>query len=880
MCCIISYIVESRVNSMNPKTKKTICLFIGIVSILTIVSTISYAYFTIRAEYTSQSAELQMARLALRFADNDNGINAKLDFGKTVTKKFLIENKGSAEASLSIDWKDLVNTYINGSLTYRLTYSDKEDGDYVELIPKSNMPCTKEPITQTMANEVSVPIGETYYYNLEITLNNLPDIDQNSDLKAEFKTQFDVNQPLKYRYYTLTVNPNGGTWEGYSTPQEYLLKNEETKQINNPTREGYTFKGWTVKGISSSIIDEEYIMGISDTEIEAEWEVNSYTLTIDTNGGEYEGETQITLDYGEEIEIKTPTREGYTFTGWTIDGGKIENTTYRMSEAKDSKVTATWQINNYKYIVYHHQQNANEEGYTLVSADTNEGEAQYNSTVTPLVKTYTGFKIPDLKSLTIQAETTYPPLINKIDYNYDREIYTLIINPNGGVYTGSESQSMRYGSTVTLNTPIKTGYNFTNWIASSGAINGNQFTISNANATLTANYTAKPYSVTFNPNGGTTPTASKTVTYDSTYGELPTPTYEGYTFLGWYTDLNGGTRVTATTKITITDNQILYAHWKKIYTSQDTLAYLNLTSNGVKASFANSATKDEGVFEMDDDYGTSYYFRGAVTNNYVKYGVNASGQDMYWRIIRINGDGSLRIIYDGTSAHANGESSTDRVAITKVAWNITKNDAKYVGYMYGGANGVASTSKEQAQTNETSSNIKIELEKWYKENIVDTGYSGAVSDEIFCNDRSTSGTGYENISTNYGAYGRLTGSKRQPSFKCPEKNDAFTKDDTTKGNGMLEYPVGLITADEMATAGGTISGSSSYYLYKGSGYWSLSPYQYHMSANIFQVDYKGYFNSLNVNSTLGVVPVINLSPEYVNNLVGEGTMESSYRVAE
>ncbi len=300
----------------------------------------------------------------------------------------------------------------------------------------------------------------------------------------------------------------------------------------------------------------------------------------------------------------------------------------------------------------------------------------------------------------------------------------------------------------------------------------------------------------------------------------------------------------------------------------------------------------DGIFEMEDDYGTSYYYRGAVENNYVKFGKNKSGQDMFWRIIRINGDGSLRIIYDGTSAHANGVSNSNRLALTNVAWNTTNyNDAKYVGYMYGGANGTASTSKEQAQTNETSTNIKTQLETWYKENIVDTGYSASVSDEIFCNDRSfasnNTGTGFGTSTTEYGAYGRVGSgvSNPQPSFKCPEKNDAFTESDTTKGNGALEYPVGLITADEITTSGGRYNqpnGSTNnykYYLYKGSWYWSLSPNTYTSDAYVFGVNSGGSLNYNYVTYTGGVAPVINLSAEYVNTLIGEGTMELPYRAA-
>ena len=137
-----------------------------------------------------------------------------------------------------------------------------------------------------------------------------------------------------------------------------------------------------------------------------------------------------------------------------------------------------------------------------------------------------------------------------------------------------------------------------------------------------------------------------------------------------------------------------------------------------KPNYDLPATTDEtrdGLYAIEDDYGTSYYYRGAVENNYVKFG------GFYWRIIRINGDGSLRIIYDGTSAHQNGENNIDRSAIRNIFFNENSNDNKYVGYMYGPEGTTASTSKEQAQSNIENSNVKTQLENWYKTNIKEKG---------------------------------------------------------------------------------------------------------------------------------------------------------------
>ena len=337
----------------------------------------------------------------------------------------------------------------------------------------------------------------------------------------------------------------------------------------------------------------------------------------------------------------------------------------------------------------------------------------------------------------------------------------------------------------------------------------------------------------------------------------------------------------------------LYFDKEEVPPSDSTLATLGITSQGTKSWFDAAATTAEGVFEMEDDYGTSYYYRGAVTNNYVKFA------GFYWRIIRVNGDGSLRILYDGTQAYANGANSSNRFIKTGQAYNTNSKDAKYVGWMYGPSGTTASTSKAQAQTNTADSTIKGVVDTWYKTNIADKGYGSAVSDTLFCNDRSTpgktetgwdsdTGLGYGTNYTGYGATARTvvwnsSTTPSAPTFRCAQKNDAFTVNDTSKGNGALTYPVGLITADEIVAAGSgkCLTINTSYYLYRGSSYfyWSLSPYNFsNGSARVFDVRGDGSLSSNYVNVGGAIAPVINLSAGYVKTLSGTGTLTDPYQI--
>ncbi len=304
-------------------------------------------------------------------------------------------------------------------------------------------------------------------------------------------------------------------------------------------------------------------------------------------------------------------------------------------------------------------------------------------------------------------------------------------------------------------------------------------------------------------------------------------------------------------------------------TSEEMLSYMKLTSNGEKTDFSSVATDDEGIFETQDDYGTSYYFRGAVTNNYVKFA------GAYWRIIRINGDGTIRMIYDGrTSAHANGgiqgaEEGKDRQLPDKSAFNSSEDDNAYVGFMYGSTGQTGANAYANTHANSNPSTIKGVLDTWYS-GLSDTN-KGYIVDRVFCGDRTVhpetdlTGDGTAKTKTAYGARYRLE-SNKSPQLVCTNKNDKYTVSDTTIGNGALDNPVGLITADEVAMAGGVFGSSdsnSSYYLYTGQDYWTMSPCNFNGSrAVVFSVYSDGGLSrNYGIHNSLGVRPVVNLTSD-------------------
>ena len=314
--------------------------------------------------------------------------------------------------------------------------------------------------------------------------------------------------------------------------------------------------------------------------------------------------------------------------------------------------------------------------------------------------------------------------------------------------------------------------------------------------------------------------------------------------------------------------------------------------------FSKVATTNEGMYAADDDYTAttgmkSYYFRGAVDNNWVKFGKDSSGNNIYWRIIRINGDGSIRMIYTGTTAPTESTKVVmtgleTQINATTYQFNSRSDEAEYVGYMR--------THGQQHGTMYTST-IKVTIDNWYKTTTLETDLKtkSLVADQIYCNDRTASTSDVTYSTTNYttltswnstgadyyyGAYGRLTQTTKRPTLTCPTASDKFTVN-VSKGNGVLTYPAGLITADEIAMAGGVYgSSNSSYYLYTNQNYWSGSPGYFYSSSTVaggFSVGSSGDFSATFVSYARGARVVVSLSSEA--KLSGNGTYNDVYTVS-
>ncbi len=279
-----------------------------------------------------------------------------------------------------------------------------------------------------------------------------------------------------------------------------------------------------------------------------------------------------------------------------------------------------------------------------------------------------------------------------------------------------------------------------------------------------------------------------------------------------------------------------------------------------RLGFPNSSTSEEdiknksGLYVAEDDDGDTYYFRGKIDNNYVSF----AGKT--WRIIRINGDGTVRIILDDN--------------IGNNAYNSMSLDYQRVGFTYG--NSKSCTKSEPCITNYengiftnthggTNSEIKGKLEEWYNTNLKD--YDDKIAQTTFCNDVSYGG-GTEASSKNlyYGAYKRLF-DYYKPDLHCPEPIKEGGSETRDYG-GVYELKIGLINGDELFYGGYSPSSSSSNakstdnYLRRSYSYWTMSPsYGFTYGVNVFYASNYGYISYYYVNGTYGVAPVVNLGAD-------------------
>ena len=376
-------------------------------------------------------------------------------------------------------------------------------------------------------------------------------------------------------YIKFTFSRNS-TW----APNPYKIRNFDLRIATPGVNEQSVYR-------PHYVTSETIVTTASNHTLHAEWTANTYHVTYHPNGGNGSAYTH-DIVFGSTFVLLDPTdsklnysRAGYWFDYWSMqqDGSETDWKGWIGREwgwGYDYDVTfyAQWQPNY--HVVYH----ANGGSGTMSDTVVGWGDSL---TISACTYTKTGYKFSHWAEL--YPDGTYKNngwtgwsgtwqyangQYSISDYKlnlyaiWTPNQYTVTFNPNGGSVSPT-TKTVTYDSTYgSLPTPTRTGYNFAGWWTA--ARGGTQITSSTkvttaSNHSIYAHWTPNQYTVTFNPNGGTVSPTTKTVTYDSTYGTLPTPTRTGYTFVGWWTATSNGTQITSSTKVAITAAQTLYAHW-------------------------------------------------------------------------------------------------------------------------------------------------------------------------------------------------------------------------------------------------------------------------------------------------------------------------------
>ena len=283
-------------------------------------------------------------------------------------------------------------------------------------------------------------------------------------------------------------------------------------------------------------------------------------------------------------------------------------------------------------------------------------------------------------------------------------------------------------------------------------------------------------------------------------------------------------------------------------------------------------TSTENIAGITDTPKEVYYYAGNTTNNWVKFA------NLYWRIIRTNHDGSIRLLYVGTSH----ETTSGNIGESK--FNTNYNSPKYVGYKYG-----EDTSLDTIRNNTTDSIIKEFIDSWYQNNL--TSYTKYLSTSaVYCNDRSLASNTTYNATDDfdYSSYERLYTNKA-PTYNCTDIRDAFSVDNVS---AKLDYPISLMTADEITLAGGTpwyasMSTPYAWFISNSAGtqvstyWWSLSPLYWSGGRAYVWGWYTGALRLFNggVAHSISVRPAISLK-SCIKYSTGNGTYETPYEIEE
>ena len=511
--------------------------------------------------------------------------------------------------------------------------------------------------------------------------------------------------------YTITYKYNNGVAD---TTAKYTI--EQSITLPSPSKTGYTFAGWkvTTAGGNWKTTDSVYKGTVAagkygNVTLTAQWTANTYTITYVYNNGS--ANTTATYNIEQAITLPSPTKTGYTFAGWkvTTAGGnwKTTDSVYKGTVAAGKygnvTLTAQWTANTYTITYVYNNGSAN------TTATYNIEQAITLPSPTKTGYTFAGWKVTTAGGNWKTTDSVYKGTVAAGKYGnvtltaqWTANTYTITYVYNNG--SANTTATYNIEQAITLPSPTKTGYTFAgwkvttaggNWKTTDSVYKGTVAAGKYGNVTLTAQWTANVYTITFLPNGGSVNPTSKTFTIESTI-DLPTPTKDSYVFDGWLVTTAEGnwTNGTLYTDSSIAagkyGNVTVTAQWHKTVTVHFYSGSKGAVHNQFRITFKNNETA--GSVKSPTSFGTidgwtalgwtastaaskavgDAAIKGGTTitvapakNEYVYYAVYTQSQTLKYES-NANGDTSVKNIpANGTLAGAYYNSSDAKLNITR-----------------------------------------------------------------------------------------------------------------------------------------------------------------------------------------------------------------------
>ena len=583
--------------------RKVLGTIIGIALYVFCIIFFTYAFYSWRSSNSGVSLNITEQNLKIEFITgtdvNAINIGPVLDYNDGVSTTFSISNPLTTDLEFNVilDITTISDNLKNETFKYILLVDTSGGTNYTEEVTSGNF-LDFDIGSNTILQTELVSANSTYSYKFIVYIDGNVRNDNNLQNNTLESNLIIVENSSKIMF-----NPNGGVVD---ITKKNITFGSEYGELPTPTRNGYTFEGWFTDIDEGEQITSESIVTPDAVEIlYARWRSDEIPISSITTTSTLKKTTQTaTLTCtGNDLEVtsyywgtdSTPSDSDYTSgtpsTKTVSSAGKYylfcKNTVGNISD-KVSKTYYSYTINNLLETVYGVTGTYTSDNYKSASTGSYIVPSGTNLTLASVYTAPTGSSSSTFKGYSTSygttastLSTTVPTITDGSTYYmwFNRLTYVLTLNRGTGISNVTGAGTYKYEETVTISATPSSGYSFKEWRQNSNLYATTSITTvtMTGDRTYTAYSTANPYTVTFNANGGSVTPTSKTVTYASTYGTLPTASRTGYDFDGWFTSASGGTKVTSSSTVSITADQTLYAHWS----ARDYLVTFNANGGSV-----------------------------------------------------------------------------------------------------------------------------------------------------------------------------------------------------------------------------------------------------------------------------------------------------------